>query len=59
VELNTRHDLDGNDSGGAPVDYEAERWPPTGIRNEVTPVLPEILEPVARKADNEQPWRFA
>ena len=24
----------------------------------MTSVLPEILEPVARKADNEQPWRF-
>ena len=40
------------------VDDEAERGPPPGVRNEVTSVLPEILEPVARKADNEQPWRF-
>ena len=58
VEVNTRDDLDGDDRGGNPVDDEAERGPPPGVRNELTSVLPEILEPVARKADYEQPWRF-
>ena len=39
------------------VDDEAERGPPPRVRNELTPVLPEILEPVAGEADDEQPWR--
>jgi hypothetical protein len=53
VELNTRHDLDGDDRGGDPVDHEAERRPPPSICNEVTSVLPEILEPVTRNAEDE------
>jgi hypothetical protein len=28
------------------------------FRNEMTSVPPEILEPVARQAENEQPWRL-
>jgi hypothetical protein len=35
-----------------------KRGPPPGVRNEMTSVLPEILEPVARKAKDEQPWRL-
>jgi hypothetical protein len=58
VEVNTRDDLDGDDRGGDPVDYEAERGPPPGVRNKLTSVLPKILEPVAGKAEDEQPWRF-
>jgi len=47
VELkHPRHDLDGNDRGGDPVDDEAERRPLPSVRNELTSVLPEILEPV-------------
>ena len=49
VELNTRHDLDGNDRGGDPVDDEAKRRPPPGVRNEMTSVLPEILEPMTAR----------
>ena len=48
MKLNTRHDLDGNDCGSDPVDYEAERGPPPCVRNEVSSVLPEVLEPMAR-----------
>ena len=58
MELDPCHDLDGNDRGRNPIDDKAERGPPPSIRNEMTSVLPEILEPVAHKADNEQPWRF-
>jgi hypothetical protein len=57
MKPNPRHDLDGNDRGSDPVDYEAERGPPPGVRKEKPLVLPEILEPVACKADDEQPWR--
>jgi hypothetical protein len=54
VEVNARHDLDRNDRGGDPVDNEAERTPPSGVRNKLTSVLPEILEPVARETEDEQ-----
>src|SRR6266540_1833186 len=57
MEVNTRDDLDGDDRGGDPVTYEAERGPPPGVRNKLTSVLPKILEPVAGKAEDEQPWR--
>jgi len=50
VELNTRRDLDGDDRGGDPVDDTAERGPPPSVRNEVTSVLPEVLEPMARES---------
>jgi hypothetical protein len=52
VEVNTRDDLDGDDRGGDPVNYEAERRPPPGVRNKLTSVLPKILEPVAHKASS-------
>ena len=57
VELNTPDDFDSDDRGGNKVNYEAERGPPSGVRNKLTSVLPKILEPVARKAEDEQPWR--
>ncbi len=57
VEVNARDDLDGDDRCGDPVDDEAERGPPPSVRNELTSVLPEILEPVAHKPYDEQPGR--
>jgi hypothetical protein len=57
MEVNTRDDLDGDDRRGDPVNYEAERGPPPSIRSKLTSVLPQILEPVAGKAEDERPWR--
>src|SRR5437660_1141684 len=49
--------LNGDCCGGHPVNDEAERWPPPGVRHELTAVLPEVLEPVAGQAEDEQPRR--
>jgi hypothetical protein len=57
VEVSAGDDLDGDDGSGDPVDDEAERRPPPGVRDELTAVLPEVLEPVPYEADDEQPWR--
>jgi hypothetical protein len=53
VEVNAGDDLDGDDRGSCPVDYQAERRPPARIRDELAPVLPKILEPVASKPEDE------
>lgn len=53
VEVNARDDLDGDDRGGDEVDREAEGGPPPSVRNKLTSVLPEILEPMPDKADDE------
>ncbi len=53
MELNPRHDLDSNDRRGDEVNDKAERRPPSGVRDEVTPMLPEILEPVSYQSDDE------
>lgn len=50
VEVDAGEDLDCDDRGREPVDYEAERRPPPGVRDELASVLPKILEPVAGKA---------
>jgi hypothetical protein len=57
AEVNTGGDLDGDDRRCDPVDYEAERGPPPSVRNKLSSVLPKILEPVAGKAEHEQPCR--
>ena len=44
---------DGYDGGGDPVDGGAERRPPSGVRDVVGSVLPEVLEPVGDEADHE------
>ena len=38
-----------------PVDHKTERRPPPRVGNERTAMLPKVLEPVARKADDKQP----
>src|SRR5437588_5724138 len=57
AEVNARGYLDGDRSGGYPVDYEAERRPPPGVGHELAAVLPEVLEPVAVEAEDEQSRR--
>jgi hypothetical protein len=57
AEVNARGYLDGDRSSGYPVDYEAERRPPPGVGHELAAVLPEVFEPVAGEAEDEQPWR--
>jgi hypothetical protein len=57
VEVNTGDDLDGDYRGRDPIKYEAGRGPPPGVRNKLTSVLPQILQPVAGKAEDEQPGR--
>jgi hypothetical protein len=55
VEVHAGHDLDGDDRRRHPVDDEAERRPPTRVGDELTAVLPQVLEPMAGEADDEQP----
>jgi hypothetical protein len=50
--------LSGNEgNGGDPVNDKAERRPPASVGNKVAPVLPEVLDPMAGKAEHEQPCR--
>jgi hypothetical protein len=50
--MNARDDLDGDDCRDHEVDDETKRRPPPRVGNKMSAVLPEVLEPVARKADN-------
>lgn len=52
-----RSHLHGDDGGGDPVDGRAERGPPACVGNIVTAVLPEVLQPVAGQAEDEEPRR--
>ena len=38
---------DGQDGGGDPVDDGAERWPPSGVGDELGVMLPKVLQAVA------------
>jgi hypothetical protein len=53
--LHAGRDLDDDDRGYDPVDGHAERWPPSGVGDEVAAMLPEILEAVPDKAHDEEP----
>jgi len=55
VKVNAGADLDGDDCRDRPVDHKTERRPPPCVGNKLTAVLPEVLEPVAGKADDKQP----
>ena len=55
VELHACHDLDSDDRCRDRVDDEAERWPPTRVGDELTAVLPQILDPVGDETRDEQP----
>src|SRR3954451_21864033 len=47
--------LDDKDGGDEPVDSGAERRPPPGVGDVLAAFLPEVFEPVAGIARNEQP----
>src|SRR5690349_2494711 len=47
--------LDDEDRRDHEVDRGAERRPPSGVGHEVSPLLPVVLETVARVPDHEQP----
>ena len=49
MEVNAEEDLDGDDRRGNPIDDEAERRPSTRVRDELSAMLPEVLEPMARE----------
>src|SRR2546423_7746772 len=57
MEVDADGYLDDQDRGHKPVDRGAERWPPAGVVNEVTPLLPEVLEAMTGESDHEQPRR--
>jgi hypothetical protein len=56
MEMDAGDNLDGDNRSDCPVDDEAERRPPPRVGDEMTPVLPEVLQPVASETDDEQPW---
>jgi len=53
--MNARDDLDGDDRRDHQVDHETERRPPPCVADKLSPVLPEVLESVAGKADDISP----
>src|SRR3954454_7159077 len=55
AEAYARDDRDGDDPRGDPVDDQAERRPPPRGGHKLASVLPEILESVADKADDDKP----
>jgi hypothetical protein len=55
VKVDASDDLDGDDCRDHPVDHKTERRPPPCVGDELTAVLPEVLEPVAGKADDKEP----
>ena len=57
VKVGADDDLDGDDRGDREVDHEAERRPPPRVGDELTAVLPRVLQPVAGKAEHQQPRR--
>src|SRR5262249_54359013 len=59
MEGNSDEYCGGEDSGGDPVDRGAERWPPAGVPDELSAVLPQILQAVPGQSEHEQPRRSA
>ena len=57
MEGNSVDDRQGDDRGGDPIDGHAERGPPSRGGHEVTSMLPQVLQPVADEADDDQPHR--
>jgi hypothetical protein len=52
VKLNSGDDLDDDDCRDRPVDHSTERRPPSRVGLKLTPVLPEVLQPVTGKPDD-------
>ena len=50
VKVHAGHNFDGDDRRRHPVDDEAERRPPTRVCDELTAVLPQVLQPMACEA---------
>jgi hypothetical protein len=50
-------DLDGDYGRNDPINDHAEGRPPARVRDEVSPVLPQVLQPMARQSDDQQPRR--
>jgi hypothetical protein len=57
VKVDAGGDQHDENGGGDPVNDKAERRPPASVGNKVAPVLPEVLDPMAGKAEHEQPRR--
>src|SRR6266480_5676786 len=57
VEVEPRDDLDTDDHRNDPVHGRTERRPPSGSRDELTSLLPRILDPMGREPEGEQPCR--
>src|SRR5215475_8613007 len=59
MEGNSHHYCGGEDPGGDPVDRGAERWPPARVPDELSAVLPQILQAVPGQPEHEKPRRSA
>src|SRR5437867_2772006 len=59
IEGNSHQYCGGEDSGGDPVDRGAERWPPARVPDELSAVLPQVLQAVASQPQHNQPRRSA
>lgn len=57
VKVDAGGNQDDKDRSGYPVDDEAERRPSTRVCDELTAVLPQVLQPMACEAHDEQPRR--
>jgi hypothetical protein len=56
VEVNAGDDLYSNDRRGREVDHKTERRPPARVGNELSAMLPEVLDAVTSETNDEQPW---
>ena len=57
AEMYARSDLHDDDRRDDKVHRHAKRGPPAGVGDEVSAVLPEILQPMADESDYEEPGR--
>src|SRR3954451_19302925 len=48
MKIDPGEDLDGDRGRRDPIDDHAEGGPPAGVRDEVSPVLPQVLEAMTR-----------
>ena len=55
MEVDPGGDLSDEDERDDQVDACAERWPPTGVDDEVVALLPQVLEAVPDVSDDKQP----
>src|SRR3954447_1393839 len=55
VEVNTSDNLYSNDRRSREVDHKTKGRPPASVGDKLTAVLPEVLDTVPSKADDQQP----